>query len=70
MKKGPFLFLMMVLCAGLFSCSKDDAAEEPMLIVKFRFDENQARLNNLGQPSGVLEMQRNHPFLIRYRRIT
>lgn len=35
-----------------FSCSTDDN-EEPMLIVKFKFDKDQVRLNNLGQPSTV-----------------
>ncbi|RZJ35279.1 MAG: hypothetical protein EOO51_06490 [Flavobacterium sp.] len=37
------------------SCSKDDdnSTGEPMLIVKFKFDKNQMRLNNLGQPSTV-----------------
>ncbi len=37
------------------SCSKDDdnSTGEPMLIVKFKFDKNQMRLDNLGQPSTV-----------------
>lgn len=41
----------------LFSCTDNDDKEtnqdEPQLIVKFKFDPNQARLNNLGQPSTV-----------------
>ncbi|WP_121666810.1 hypothetical protein [Mesonia aquimarina] len=41
------------------SCSNDDNAEatlnEPKLIVKFEFDENQIRLDNLGQPTGIVE---------------
>lgn len=51
----------ILLITGLFlgilsfsSCEdQDDNASEPMLIVKFRFDPNQVRLNNLGQPSTV-----------------
>ena len=37
------------------SCSKDDESpgSEPMLVVKFKFDKNQIRLNNLGQPAAV-----------------
>lgn len=54
MRARLLLLLSIVLISvGLFSCSKEDSAEEPMLIVKFRFDPNQARLNNLGQPSSV-----------------
>jgi hypothetical protein len=47
--------VLILLAAGLpfFSCSSDNAPEEPMLIIKFQFDENQARLNNVGQPSTV-----------------
>ena len=46
----PFIAALLVL--PFVSCSKD-TEEEPMLIVKFKFDSNQARLNNLGQPSTV-----------------
>ncbi|UPT72155.1 MAG: hypothetical protein M0D53_07845 [Flavobacterium sp. JAD_PAG50586_2] len=46
----PFMTALLVL--PFVSCSKD-ADEEPMLIVKFKFDPNQVRLNNLGQPSTV-----------------
>lgn len=48
------IVVLLFLIAGLpfFSCSSD-TAEEPMLIIKFKFDENQVRLNNLGQPSVV-----------------
>ena len=52
-KKIYFLFSLLVVSV-LFSCSdNDDALTEPMLIVKFKFDPNQVRLNNLGQPSTV-----------------
>lgn len=37
---------------SLYSCSSDSNSE-PMLIIKFQFDPNQARLNNLGQPTTV-----------------
>lgn len=53
MKKAVILTVVSVLTIAFFSCSKDDTTEEPMLIVKFKFDENQVRLNNLGQPSTV-----------------
>lgn len=46
----PFIVAALVL--PFVSCSKD-SEDEPMLIVKFQFDPNQARLNNLGQPSAV-----------------
>ena len=52
MKKYLILLLLPIICMIQFACSKnDDAAilpEEPSLIVKFKFDENQARLNNVG----------------------
>lgn len=55
MKKVYLLLLFFVAAIPFFSCSDTDdtTPEEPMLIVKFQFDENQARLNNLGQPSAV-----------------
>mgnify|MGYP006928181697 CR=1 FL=1 len=38
----------------LFSCKKDDpTAVDPKLIVRFAFDPNQERLNNIGEPEGV-----------------
>ncbi len=47
-------FLPFVVALAIFSvsCNSEDA-QEPMLIVKFRFDPNQARLNNLGAPTPV-----------------
>lgn len=53
MKKVYILLLLLIAALPFFSCSSDNAPEEPMLIIKFQFDENQARLNNLGQPSTV-----------------
>ncbi len=45
------------ISAIFFSCTDNDDKEvtqdEPQLIVKFKFDPNQARLDNLGQPSSV-----------------
>lgn len=40
----------------LFSCSNNDddtTSGEPQLIIKFKFDPNQERLNNLGLPSTI-----------------
>lgn len=53
--KNLFAILIVACVFCFISCeSNDDASEEPMLIVKFKFDPNQVRLNNLGQPSGIL----------------
>jgi len=54
MKKNTVAVFVALFGVGLgcVSCDSDErAAAEPMLIVKFRFDENQTRLNNLGQLS-------------------
>lgn len=50
------LFLVAILVGFLsFSCSdKDDDSVEPQLIIKFKFDPTQVRLDNLGQPSTVV----------------
>ena len=55
MKKIFVVLLFVAAVIPFISCSKDadDVLEEPMLIVKFKFDPTQARLNNLGQPSTV-----------------
>ncbi len=56
MKKVYILLIFLAAALPFFSCSSDsndNQPEEPMLIIKFQFDENQARLNNLGQPSTV-----------------
>lgn len=47
----PFVAVLVIL--PFVSCS-NDSPDEPMLIVKFKFDPNQARLNNLGQPTTVV----------------
>lgn len=55
MKKKISLLLMVF--GFLMSCSSDYddniVPSEPQLIVKFKFDPAQARLNNLGQPSTI-----------------
>lgn len=52
MKKLILLIVAIVFCSAFYSCSDiDDVAKEPMLIVKFKFDNNQARLDNFGNPS-------------------
>lgn len=56
MKKRYILLpvIIALLALPFFSCSNDSAGDsEPMLIIKFKFDSNQARLNNLGQPTTV-----------------
>ncbi|WP_396187774.1 hypothetical protein [Flavobacterium sp.] len=54
MKKLIGIFLILFSIATFFSCDdKDDNVEEPYLIIKFKFDPNQVRLNNLGQPAAI-----------------
>ena len=55
MKKIYAILLLIAAALPFVSCSKDldDTANEPMLIIKFKFDPNQVRLDNLGQPSTV-----------------
>jgi len=48
-----FSFVICTLVFMLFSCEKEDIKTEPLLIVKFKFDKNQPRLNNFGQPTVV-----------------
>ena len=52
MKKAYIVLFLLVTVASFYSCS-NDSSSEPMLIIKFKFDPTQARLNNLGQPSTV-----------------
>src|SRR6478672_2832749 len=53
MKKLLYLLpIVFALAVASVSCNSDDA-QEPMLIVKFKFDPDQARLNNLGAPTPV-----------------
>ncbi|MGC4040768.1 MAG: hypothetical protein QM710_08310 [Flavobacterium sp.] len=51
------IICILLIVAGImpFVCCSSSDSEEPMLIVKFKFDPNQARLNNLGQPSAVAD---------------
>jgi hypothetical protein len=53
--KNIFLFtLLSVISFSFFSCEDlDDKPVDPMLIIKFKFDPNQIRLNNLGQASVI-----------------
>lgn len=46
-------FLILILAVFSFSCEKDEVANEPQLIIKFKFDSTQERLDNLGQPSTI-----------------
>ena len=50
--KSYAIVLILLLCVSFVSCEKDDESE-PMLIIKFKFDKNQARLNNFGLPTTV-----------------
>ena len=54
MKRIVGLILILVSVVSFFSCEdEDDTVNEPYLIVKFQFDPNQVRLNNLGQPAAI-----------------
>jgi hypothetical protein len=54
MKKIFIVLLLAATVIPFISCSNDDdKVAEPMLVIKFKFDPNQARLNNLGLPSTV-----------------
>ncbi|WP_246011627.1 hypothetical protein [Flavobacterium piscinae] len=48
------VIFLLTISYGFFSCSSEDGATEPAnLIIKIKFDSNQIRLNNLGQPSVI-----------------
>ncbi|WP_333599604.1 hypothetical protein [Flavobacterium sp.] len=53
MKKIYIILVLLLAAIPFFSCTSDATTTEPMLIIKFKFDPNQARLNNLGQPAAV-----------------
>ena len=52
-------YYSLLLCATLLffsSCSKDNdntTTQEPQLVVKFKFDKNQQRLDNFGNPASI-----------------
>ncbi len=49
MKRIVGFFLILVSVFSFYSCEdEDDSDNGPYLIVKFQFDPNQVRLNNLG----------------------
>jgi hypothetical protein len=50
MKNLTTAFLFLAMITTLFSCKKeDDVDTAPRLVLKFKFDSTQARLNNIGQ---------------------
>ena len=53
--KMKHLYSILFVSMFLLSCTDNDDKEkaEPQLIVKFKFDPTQVRLDNLGQPSTV-----------------
>ena len=54
MKKLAILIIITFGISSFFSCEdQDDSNSEPHLIVKFQFDPNQVRLNNIGQPASI-----------------
>jgi hypothetical protein len=54
MKKTLAPLLLLAVATSLFSCKKEeDTNDGPRLVLKFKFDSTQARLNNIGQPQAV-----------------
>ena len=54
MKKVVLLIVALIFTFTINSCDdKDDFAKEPKLVIKFKFDNNQARLDNNGNPSVI-----------------
>jgi len=54
MKKLLLFAIILGASFSIFSCEDlDDTPTEPMLIVKFKFDPTQERLNNLGLPTAL-----------------
>ena len=54
MKRWIFLLVVLLTIPLFFSCEdEDNTIQEPSLIIKFQFDPNQVRLNNLGQPATI-----------------
>jgi len=55
MKIKLFIAAILLFVLGICSCEKDDDVKaEPMLIVRFRFDKGQERLNNVGKPAAII----------------
>jgi hypothetical protein len=55
MKNLKYIIFIFITSISFLSCSDiDDTEPEPMLIINFKFDPNQERLNNLGEPVGIL----------------
>ena len=54
MKKLLLFIIVLGASFSIFSCEDlDDTPTEPMLIVKFKFDPTQERLNNFGLPTAL-----------------
>ena len=48
------LYAILVIATLWISCSKDNQDDDgPKLVLKFKFDSTQVRLNNIGQPSTI-----------------
>ena len=48
--------LKILVLLSIISCTKEEetVVYEPKLIIKIEVDSNQERLNNLGQPAGIV----------------
>lgn len=55
MKKIAYLLGLIIVGFTIYSCTDlDDTPAEPMLIIKFKVDPSQERLNNLGEVSNTV----------------
>ncbi len=55
--KFKSIILVVLLAIAFFSCDDNDDVKnaEPHLVMRFKFDATQPRLNNLGQPAAIAE---------------
>jgi hypothetical protein len=53
MKKWIAFGIAVLVFVPFYSCDQEETVAEPYLVVRFQFDPNQVRLNNLGQPAAV-----------------
>lgn len=55
MSKIKISLFVCISLISFYSCDQEATSEEPKLILKFKFDPNQARLGNFGEPADILE---------------
>lgn len=48
---SPLVFLTLLICC--IGCNKEESVSNAQLVIRFRFDSTQARLNNIGLPADL-----------------